>query len=187
MELSNFNIKNGLCISLGANVDSKFGNPISSLIKSRSMVENILKEWIIKFNDYDTQINKSNTNFYWSSLYESNPHGISEFQPNYINTLLLLKSDLFPKPTLNAARNLLNNFKELEKKFGRDKLNQTKKWLPRCLDLDILWWENLYSNNEELKIPHPRFVNRNFVITPLAEILNRDQEIKKLNISQWKV
>ena len=45
MELSNLNIKNGLCISLGANIDSKFGSPLESLLICKPKIEEIINEW----------------------------------------------------------------------------------------------------------------------------------------------
>ena len=45
MELSNLNIKNGLCISLGANIDSKLGSPLESLLICKPKIEEIINEW----------------------------------------------------------------------------------------------------------------------------------------------
>ena len=45
MELSNLNIKNGLCISLGANIDSKFGSPLDSLLMCKPKIVEIINEW----------------------------------------------------------------------------------------------------------------------------------------------
>ena len=45
MELSNLNIKNGLCISLGANIDSKFGSPLESLLICKPKIEKLINEW----------------------------------------------------------------------------------------------------------------------------------------------
>ena len=53
MELSNLNIKNGLCLSLGANIDSKFGSPINSLIESKFKIEKIINN-LIHLNHSDT-------------------------------------------------------------------------------------------------------------------------------------
>ena len=39
--------------------------------------------------------------------------------------------------------------------------------------------------DEELTLPHPRFVNRNIVITPLSELLSKEQKIKKINDTRW--
>ena len=63
MELSNLNIKNGLCISLGANIDSKFGSPIESLLVSKPKVEEIIKEWGEQFTTKKEENRKSKLNF----------------------------------------------------------------------------------------------------------------------------
>ena len=179
MELSNLNIKNGLCISLGANIDSKFGTPIESLIICKPKVEKIIKYWINQSQNKTEANRTSNLHFLWSSIYETLPHGVENEQPNYLNTLLLIKSNSFPKPSNKKAKLLLKQLKKLERFFGREETPKGKKWLSRCLDLDILWWEDFHTVDEELTLPHPRFMNRNFVITPLSEILSRSQKIKK--------
>ncbi len=186
MELSNLNIKNGLCISLGANIDSKFGEPIETLIKCRPVIEDLIEDWISHFTNQDSKSLFSDINFSWSSIYRTNPHGILEPQPNYLNTILLVKSTYLLEPSIEEAKLLLKGFKTLEKEYGRDIFNQ-KKWIPRCLDLDILWWENLICKDSQISLPHPRFVNRNFVITPLAEILNRDQRVEKIKDLRWPI
>ena len=42
-----------------------------------------------------------------------------------------------------------------------------------------------YINDDDFKIPHPRFKNRNFIISPLAEVLSITQKIEKLNVKNW--
>ena len=187
MELSNLNIKNGLCISHGANIDSKFGSPIESLLISKPKVEEIIKEWGDKYSTKKEENKKSKPNFLWSSIYETSPHGVENEQPNYLNTLLLANSNYFPSPSTINAKLLLKNLKKLESSFGRKKTPKGKKWLSRCLDLDILWWEDFHTTDEELTLPHPRFMNRNFVITPLSEILSRNQKIKKFEDPRWSI
>ena len=187
MELSNLNIKNGLCISLGANIDSKFGGPIDSLSVCKPKVEEIIKEWGNQSSPKKEANGATKINFLWSSIYETSPHGVENKQPNYFNTLVLVKSNYFPKPSNIKAKLLLNELKKLETFFGREKTPNGKKWLSRCLDLDILWWEDFHTVNEELVLPHPRFMNRNFVITPLSEILSRTQKIKKLKSQKWSI
>ena len=185
MELSNLNIKNGLCISLGANIDSKFGSPLDSLLVCKPKVEEIIKEWVDQSNTKKEENRKSKPNFIWSSIYETSPHGVENEQPNYLNTLVLVKSNYFPIPSTLNAKLLLKKLKKLECSFGREKTLNGEKWLSRCLDLDILWWEDLHTIDEELTLPHPRFMNRNFVITPLSEILNRSQKIKRFDDPRW--
>ena len=187
MELSNLNIKNGLCISLGANIDSKFGSPLDSLLVCKPKVEEIIKEWVDQSNTKKEENRKSKPNFIWSSIYETSPHGVENEQPNYLNTLVLIKSNYFPKPSNKKAKLLLKELKRLERFFGREETPKGKKWLSRCLDLDILWWEDFNTIDEELTLPHPRFMNRNFVITPLSEILSRSQKITKFDVPKWSI
>ncbi len=187
MELSNLNIKNGLCISLGANIDSKFGSPLDSLLVCKPKVEEIVKEWGDQSITQKEQKRKSNPNFLWSSIYETSPYGVEDEQPNYLNTLVLIKSNYFPKPSKINAKLLLKKLKKIEIFFGRIKNPKGKKWLSRCLDLDILWWEDFHTFDKELILPHPRFMNRNFVITPLSEILSRSQKIKKIDEPRWSI
>ena len=59
MELSNLNIKNGLCISLGANIDSKFGSPLESLLICKPKIEEIINEW----GDSSNEKKKRKANF----------------------------------------------------------------------------------------------------------------------------
>ena len=185
MELSNLNIRNGLCISLGSNIDSKFGTPINSLIESKLRIEKIISNLITLNNSDNLEKNILKEIFNWSSLYQTSPLGVVGEQPDYINCLLLVKGDLLPLSSIEKARFLLKEFQNLEKEFGRKKLSYDQRWLPRPLDIDILWWDDLFVNDEDLKIPHPRFKNRNFVISPLAEVLSFTQKIEKLNVKNW--
>ncbi|WP_288261765.1 2-amino-4-hydroxy-6-hydroxymethyldihydropteridine diphosphokinase [uncultured Prochlorococcus sp.] len=185
MELSNLNINNGLCISLGANIDSKFGSPIETLLLCKPKLEKTLKDWGDQSNTKKDESKKFNPYFLWSSIYETSPHGVENEQPNYLNTLVIVKSNYFPKPSKINANLLLKKLKNLEFFFGREKTSKGMNWLSRCLDLDILWWEDCQIFDEKLTLPHPRFMNRNFVITPLCEILSRSQEIKKIHDPRW--
>ena len=187
MELSNLNIKNGLCISIGANIDSNYGKPIESLIICKPRLEKLIKSWINQSQSFKKESESSKTFFYWSSIYESNPHGVEDDQPNYLNALLLVKSNSFPKLNEENAKFLLKEFKNLERNFGRKETPNNTKWLSRCLDLDILWWEDFSFKDKELTLPHPRFMNRNFVISPLSEILSLSQKIKKFDDPRWSI
>ena len=186
MDLSNLNIKDGLCLSLGANIESKFGDPTDSLIKARFEVEKIIKDFF-NLNSLIVEENISKKFFNWSSLYQTSPFGVMIKQPDYINCLLLVKGDLLPTSSIEQARFLLKEFQNVEKEFGRNKSSEDERWLPRPLDIDILWWDDLFINDEDFKIPHPRFKNRNFVISPLAEVLSITQKIKKLNVKNWVI
>ena len=185
MELSNLNIKDGLCISLGSNIDSKFGTPINSLIESKFRIQTIINNLINLNHEGELEKNTLEKFFNWSSLYKTSPLGVAGKQPDYINCLLLVKGDLLPPSSIKLARLLLKEFQNLEKEFGRNKSSEEQRWLPRPLDIDILWWDDLSINDDDFKIPHPRFKNRNFVISPLAEVLSITQKIEKLNVKNW--
>ena len=110
MELSNLNIKDGLCISLGSNIDSKFGNPINTLVESKYRIEKIINN-LVNLNLSDNLKKNTLNNFFnWSSLYQTSPIGVVEKQPEYINCILLVKGDLVPPSSIKQARFLLKEF-----------------------------------------------------------------------------
>ena len=187
MELSNLNIKNGLCISIGANIDSNYGKPIESLIICKPKVENLIESWMNQCQSLNMEMESSSIIFNWSSIYETSPHEVTNNQPNYLNTILLVQSEFFPKLTKTNAKFLLKEFKNLERNFGRKETPKNIKWQSRCLDLDIIWWQDFSFKDEELILPHPRFMNRNFVISPLSEILSRTQRVKKIKEARWLI
>ena len=55
----------------------------------------------------------------------------------------------------------------IEQEMGR---TRTKKWGPRIIDLDILFYDDLILKQEELEIPHPGIAERSFVLAPMNEI-----------------
>jgi 2-amino-4-hydroxy-6-hydroxymethyldihydropteridine diphosphokinase len=57
--------------------------------------------------------------------------------------------------------------KGTEKDMGRE---ETVRWGPRVIDLDILFYDDLVIDTAELKIPHPHLHDRLFVLKPLSEI-----------------
>ena len=98
-----------------------------------------------------------------SSVYESDPWGYAD-QGKFLNMVISAETFLSPLK-------LLNVLKKIEIDVGR---NPTFKNGPREIDIDIILYGNEIIHEENLKIPHPEFANRAFVIKPLAE-LNADQ------------
>ena len=94
-----------------------------------------------------------------ASFIETPPYGEVE-QPNFVNTVCSAETVLSPQE-------LLEELKEIEKKMGRV---ETVRWGPRVIDLDILLYDNLILQEENLNIPHADMLNRQFVLTPLIEI-----------------
>jgi 2-amino-4-hydroxy-6-hydroxymethyldihydropteridine diphosphokinase len=95
-----------------------------------------------------------------SSLYESHPMGPQD-QPNYINAVVQLDTNLSPLALLDALQ-------AIENMAGR--IRKENRWGPRVLDLDILLYGDLIISNERLTVPHYGMKLREFVIVPLAEI-----------------
>ena len=94
-----------------------------------------------------------------SSLYETEPWGVKE-QPLFINMAAIAQTDLSPDASLTAL-------KCIEKEMGRQ---ETSMWGPRCIDLDILFYDDIVMSGKDLSIPHPLLHQREFVLLPLCEI-----------------
>lgn len=94
-----------------------------------------------------------------SQVYETEPVGVTE-QPKFLNLAVELATTLEPRALL--ARCL-----EIEKEQGRVR---SKRWGPRTVDLDLLWYDGREMCEPELELPHPRMKERAFVLVPLAEL-----------------
>lgn len=71
--------------------------------------------------------------------------------------------------TSSTPNELLEKVLELEKKLGR-KRKETDEYQNRNIDIDIILFENDKVNTKNLVIPHPRTLERKFVLTPLSDI-----------------
>ena len=94
-----------------------------------------------------------------SSIYETEPVG-KEDQPYFINCVIKIETELSPS-------RLLASLQSVEDKLGR---RHEERWGPRVIDLDIIFYNDLVIETEELTIPHPRAHLRRFVLLPLSEI-----------------
>ena len=94
-----------------------------------------------------------------STIYETPPWGFTE-QPAFLNMVIEAETSLNP-------RALLLYLKKREDELGRVKNFRNG---PRQIDLDILFYDNLVLDEENLTIPHPRLHERAFVLVPLADI-----------------
>lgn len=95
----------------------------------------------------------------FSSLYETEPVGYRD-QPDFLNMVC-------QGETLLSPQELLRYVKNIETAIGRQ---ATFRNGPRAIDIDILLYDQLCIQEKDLVIPHPRMVERAFVLTPLAEI-----------------
>ena len=94
-----------------------------------------------------------------SHAYETAPQHLED-QPAFLNQVLCLETVLAPDELLAACLAVEDAAgREREVRFG-----------PRTLDVDILLFEDVTSDDPELTLPHPRMWQRAFVLAPLAEI-----------------
>lgn len=86
-------------------------------------------------------------------------------QPDFANQAIEVE-------TQHKPEKLLKIIKLIEKQMGRDrsKPKRTGYERPRIIDIDILIYNNLKINRRNLKVPHPRMKERDFVMKPLKEI-----------------
>ena len=94
-----------------------------------------------------------------SSLYETEPVGYLD-QPWFLNAALVAATELSPQQ-------LLANLLHIESHMGSKKPFRNG---PRLIDLDILLYDDAVIDEPDLQVPHPRMLQRNFVLAPLAEI-----------------
>ena len=94
-----------------------------------------------------------------SSVYETEPVG-NESQPDFINCAAEIETALSPY-------DLLGRLREIEEKLGRVR---DERWGPRVIDIDIIFYDDLVIDTEELTIPHVSAHARRFVLEPVCEI-----------------
>lgn len=96
-----------------------------------------------------------------SSLYASPAWG-GVVQEDYVNAVLEIDTGLAPEA-------LLESLLAIERAHGRDR-SAGPRWGPRPLDCDILLYDDVKMDTDQLQVPHPRMAERAFVLIPLAEI-----------------
>jgi 2-amino-4-hydroxy-6-hydroxymethyldihydropteridine diphosphokinase len=94
-----------------------------------------------------------------SGLYETAAWGKTD-QPAFINQVVEVDTDISPKE-------LLHIIQDIENQMGRIRY---EKWGERIIDIDILYYNDLAMEEENIKIPHPEIGNRKFTLAPLVEI-----------------
>ena len=94
-----------------------------------------------------------------STILETDPVDFLD-QPRFMNMVVRIETTLTP-------HELLHCLKKSERELGRKK---TFSKGPRTIDLDILLYDNIILNTEDLTIPHPEIKNREFVMRHLIEL-----------------
>lgn len=94
-----------------------------------------------------------------SSYLVTEPYGVTD-QPDFLNACLKMRTLLYPEE-------LLKELNRIEKEAGRERIIH---WGPRTMDLDILLYDDIVLEEDDLCIPHVEMHKRSFVLEPLAEI-----------------
>jgi 2-amino-4-hydroxy-6-hydroxymethyldihydropteridine diphosphokinase len=95
-----------------------------------------------------------------SSVYDTAPMLVVD-QPRFLNLVCEVSTQLSPKE-------LLLQVKTIEHKLGRV---AGPRFGPRLIDIDLLLYDDLILESPSLTLPHPRMLQRAFVLVPLAELV----------------
>lgn len=94
-----------------------------------------------------------------SDLIMSKPYGVTD-QENFLNGALEIETLLEPEELLDALH-------DMEDAAGRTRV---RRWGPRTLDIDIIFYDKLVYESDNVVIPHPDMQNRDFVLEPLSTL-----------------
>jgi len=95
-----------------------------------------------------------------SSVYESPPWGFHA-EDNFWNQVLIVETELSPAE-------ILSKIIEFESSFNRKR--HSERYTSREMDVDILYYDDIFIETEDLIVPHPRLHQRLFVLVPLTEV-----------------
>ena len=119
------------------------GDPASSMAAALRML------------DADAQI----TVITVSSLYRTPPWGKLD-QPDFLNAVAVLSTSLSPHDLLDKCLDAERTLKRVRQ----------ERWGPRLIDIDVLVFGDRVVNERGLEVPHPRMLDRAFVLVPLNEV-----------------
>ena len=95
-----------------------------------------------------------------STIHETAPEGVDEPQPDYLNAVVVGVTTLGPLELLQALL-------AIERERGRTRVSFRAS---RTLDLDLILYGDEVIDTPELTVPHPRYLERQFVTKPLSEV-----------------
>lgn len=98
-----------------------------------------------------------------SALYETEPWGFRS-DNRFVNAAVCVDTQLSPRLLLEVTQ-------RIEREMGRTLKSDGGEYHDRIIDIDILLYGDLHIDEPDLKIPHPLMHERDFVMTPLNEIM----------------
>ena len=98
-----------------------------------------------------------------SSVIETEPEGFKS-DNMFLNAVVKVRTALSPFEILDITQ-------DVEKSLGRKEKSSNGIYHDRVIDIDILLYDDINISTPRLVIPHPRMAQREFVMTPLTEIL----------------
>lgn len=99
-----------------------------------------------------------------SSFIETEPWGF-ESTNKFLNMCVRLLTTLSPEQLLLAT-------KQIERELGRTQKSVNGQYHDRPIDIDILMYDDVHLDSDDLTLPHPHMLEREFVMKPLSEILS---------------
>ena len=99
----------------------------------------------------------------WSSFYETLPWGFSS-DSLFLNAAACYDTLLSPEEVLAVTQ-------QIEKSLGRKEKSRQGQYADRCIDIDILLYDDRVMQTPDMILPHPHMAERMFVLEPLAEIM----------------
>lgn len=124
-------------------IGGNIGNKQQNFTKVEDLVEKRLGKTLLK-----------------SSVYETPPWGFNA-EENFWNQVLLIETKFL-------AEELLWRTKEIEDQFYRQE--RDVRYSSREMDIDMLYYDDIFMETDKLILPHPRLHQRKFVLVPLVEI-----------------
>lgn len=131
-----------VCLSLGSNL----GDRISHLNTALRLIGERLGEVLRT-----------------SSYIETEPVGFQS-DNKFLNAACLISTNCSPEQCLTQTQ-------QIEREMGRTEKSSDGVYHDRIIDIDILTYDDLHIESDQLTLPHPRMHERDFVMTPLKQIL----------------
>lgn len=99
-----------------------------------------------------------------SAMLHTEPWGFDS-DNEFVNSVIMVETELTPHQVLNATQ-------KIEREMGRTIKSVNGQYHDRIIDIDILLYDDITLNDEDLVIPHPLMKERDFVMIPLKEIID---------------